>query len=374
LQPIRNLHFFLDKAGTEIQCELDYQNVPILASTQIQFDRALRGKLILEGKDLNEGERPLAIQWTYKQDTGLLVHEIDGQFGGIEASFHALDEGLSLIGSARIDFKELGQIIPPRISQVFSDLKMGQGYELKGKLFLDSGISFKGLFSGKQIELFGYQLRTLLSQCEFNAERIRLYDLKISDSAGIFKIDELIAETISNNPWTLSIPHLTILELRPSLLRNKEAGPLVVRELKIDNLKGLLEDSKTYTAQGELSFINSFRREHTVFDIPSDLLGRIVGLDLELLIPASGKIQYELRNGFFYLTSLAQSYSEAKRSEFFLVTDPAPKMDLDGNLYILVSMKQFVLFKLTESFQILVDGNLGDPQFHLQKKRRFLGL
>jgi hypothetical protein len=144
--------------------------------------------------------------------------------------------------------------------------------------------------------------------------------------------------------------------------------------MRLEDFKGLLEESKTYTAKGELFFINSFRREHTLFDIPSDLLGRIVGLDLELLIPACGHLTYELKNGFFHLTSLHHSFSEGHRSEFFLVPDPAPIMDLDGNLHIIVSMKQFVLFKLTESFQILIDGKLNDPQFHLQKKRRFLGL
>jgi len=303
---------------------------------------------------------------------------MNGEFGGIDASFHALEKG-SLIGSARLDFEKLSKIIPARIAQVFGDLKMGKGYEIKGKLSTEGGISFRGLFSGKQIDLFGYQLRTLLSGFEFDPEKVRLYDLKISDSAGMLKIDELVAEGVGEAPWTISIPHLTILELRPSLLQKinsqpEEAGPLVVREMMIRDFKGLLEDSKTYTARGELSFINSFRREHTVFDIPSDLLGRIVGLDLELLIPACGILEYELKNGFFHLTSLYQSFSEAQRSEFFLVPEPAPMMDLDGNLHILVSMKQFVIFKLTESFQILIDGTLNDPQFHLQKKRRFLGL
>jgi hypothetical protein len=380
LQPIRNLSFSFDQTEMKAAFELDHQNCPVKVSTEVRLgDLSSGGRLTLEGENLHESERPLSIAWTYAEKGGLLIHEIEGQFGGIEASFHALDEGRTLIGSARINFRELGPLIPPRISQVFTDLKMGQGYELKGKLFLDPGISFRGLFTGKQIDLFGYQLRTLLSQCELDADRVRLCDLKISDSAGIFKIDELVAETLPNNPWTLSIPHLSLLELRPSLLQKpgsepKEAGPLVVREMKIENVQGLLEDSKTYTAKGELSFINSFRREHTVFDIPSDLLGRIVGLDLALLIPACGNLEYELKNGFFTLTSLYDSYSEGKRSEFFLVPDPAPRMDLDGNLQIYVSMKQFVLFKLTESFQILVDGQLGDPQFHLQKKSRFLGL
>lgn len=380
LFPIRNLTFSLDKKEAIARFELEHQGYPIKVLSHAAFEDK-RGRLILEDGEssLSPEERPLGIDWSYSNESGFLIREIDGRFGGVEASFHALDAGTTLIGSARIDFETVSKIIPQRIAQVFTDLKMGKGYELKGKLFLGDGISFRGLFTGKQIDLFGFQLRTLLSQFEFDPDRIRLSDLKVSDSAGMLKIDELVAAANGDAPWIISIPHLSILELRPSLLQKpgstpQPAGPLVVREMKIDDFQGLLEDSKTYTAKGALSFINSFRREHTVFDIPSDLLGRIVGLDLELLIPACGILQYELKNGFFHLTRLIDSFSEGQRSEFFLVPEPLPMMDLDGNLHILVSMKQFVLFKLTESFQILIDGKLDDPQFHLQKKRRFLGL
>ena len=316
------------------------------------------------------------------QHKGFSIHEIEGKCAGIDASFHALDEGTCLIGSARVHFGILASVVPAEVAQVFRDLEMGKGYELKGRLFLDeSGPSFRGLLSGKQIELFGYQFRTLLGHIELGAERIHIYDLKISDSAGIMKIDSIEALGIGENPWTIAIPRLIVSELRPSLLQKageeavaEPAGPLVIRELKIEDFKGLLDDSKTYTAAGELTFINSYRREHTVFDLPADVLGRIVGLDLELLIPVCGTLSYTLKDGVFRLTQLRNAYSEGMRSEFFLESDPAPMMDLDGNLRLFVNMKQFVLFKFTESFSISINGKLNDPQYNLQKKRRFLGL
>jgi hypothetical protein len=150
--------------------------------------------------------------------------------------------------------------------------------------------------------------------------------------------------------------------------------PLVVRNLHLDGLTGLVEDSKTYTAKGELFFINTFRREFSVFDLPADVLSRIIGIDLELLIPVKGTLTYELKDGLFHLSELKDSFSEGHRSAFFLVEEANPSMDLDGNLNILIKMKQFVLFKLTESFVIAIDGQLDDPQYHLQKRRKFLGL
>ena len=258
---------------------------------------------------------------------------------------------------------------------------MGKGYELMGGMRInEEGFFFQGILSGKQLELANYQLRTLLAQVEISPTQVRIYDLKISDSACVMKIDEILAKGEGAAPWTLSIPHLTLLEFRPSLLQKVgqppgEISPLVIRSLKINNLKGLLEESKTYTAEGELYFINSYKRENTVFDIPSNVLSRIVGIDLDLLIPVCGTLKYELKNGAFHLTDLAGSFSENKRSAFFLVqTEDSPRMDLDGNLTILIQMKHFVLFKFTEAFLISIDGKLDEPEYHLQRKKRFLGL
>lgn len=379
---INDLSFFCDSFGAKAIFYTVYQGHGIKIGAYVLSWRYLTGRFTFEDTNhpLKEKERPLSIDWTYSFLSGLKVHEIEGQFGGIDAAFHGNEQGTSLIGSMRLHFDELVDFVPPALAELFCDLKMGKGYELKGQLHLaKEGPSFHGLLSGKQFDLFGYQLRTLLAQIELGSRKVKIYDFKISDSAGVMKIDEIVAATAGDDPWTLSIPHLTLLELRPSLLQRpgpppEEAGPLVVRELKLENFHGLLEDSYTYTAQGELKFINSYRREHTVFDIPSDFLGRIAGLDLELLIPACGTLRYELKDRRFHLVELSESYSEAKRSQFFLVHDPPPSMDLDGNLMILVKMKQFVLFKFTESFLISIDGQLNDPQFHLQKKSRFLGL
>ncbi len=362
-----------------------YQGRPIWINAKIACGADLSGCFSFEevGGAILASRPPLSLTWVSSKGSDFRLRSIEGQFSGIDASFHALEEGHTLIGSARIHFQQIAPFLPQRIQTLIRDLSLGKGYEIKGKLSVDEGNpSFCGLLTGKQINLFGFQFRTLLSQIFLDAENFRLWDLKISDSAGIMKIDELIAKGQGDYPWTLSVPLLTLLELRPSLLQSegaedslsvKDAGPLVVREMKLENLEGLLEETDTYTAHGNLEFINSYRREHTIFDIPSDLLGRIIGLDLELLTPACGKIDFDLKEGLFHLTALEDSFSEARRSEFFLVLDPRPTMDLGGNLHIFVAMKQFVLFKFTELFQIRIDGTLRDPRFHLQKKRRFLG-
>lgn len=372
-------------SGEELwaHCNYSHQGQLLKMQLDVDLDPAISGKLTFKSIEdpISEEQLPLTVYWTHSLEKGISIKEIEGAFSGLEASFHAIDEGSSLIGTARFDCSRFSKIVPPEIAELFTDLKMGKGYELKGRLSFSEKIpSFTGLLSGKQFDLFGYQLRTLLARIELAQNKVYVSDLKISDSAAIVKIEEIVAENFELKPWTISIPHLTILELRPSLLQKSGASagsmsPLVVRELKIEGFKGLLDDSKTYTAQGELSFINSYRREHTVFDIPADLLGRIVGLDLELLIPACGTLSYEIKEGKFFLKELKNAYSEGKRSEFFLVpADPIPCMDFNGHLQALVQCKQFVLFKFMESFMISIEGELNDPKFHLQKKRRFWNL
>ncbi len=323
---------------------------------------------------LGEGENPLAIDWEYNDQ--LWIQSIVGSFSGIEASFHAEKPNI-LVGSAHLDFKTLSPLLPQDVANVFREIEMGQGYELKGRLKLEKNLPyFQGILGGKAIELFGFQFRTLLAQVDLGPEKMRIYDIKISDSAGSLKIDEILLE--DHSPWTINIPNLTIHELRPSLLQRPgeslgPLSPLVVRELKVSDFKGILEEGKTYTAKGQLHFINSYKREETVFDLPANVLSRIVGLDLDLLIPVTGDLTFNIQDGYFNLLELTNAYSEGKRSQFFLETDPPPRMDLDGNLQIFIKMKQFVLLKITESFLISIDGVLDDPQYHL-KKRRFFGL
>lgn len=316
-------------------------------------------------------DRGLFVNWTY-QDS-LSLQSIEGACRGLSASFRL--EGDSLIGNARINGNEFRTLLPEKIAQVFHELKIGDGYELMGRVAWNShGLCFQGMMSGKEAELFGFQIRNILGKIRWDEDHLHISHLTLSDFAGSLKVDEISAMGVGEAPWTLSIPLITVTELRPSLLRNVgsplgKMNPLVVRELKIYDFQGFVDDGKTYTAHGELYFINSYKRGKSILELPSDLFSRILGLDLDLLVPVCGTLKYQLKDGFFHFTDLEGAYSENQRSEFFLLAnDDSPKMDLDWNLHILIQMKQFVLFKFTEAFIISVTGKLDDPKFNLQRK------
>ncbi len=347
---------------------------------KVSLDMAQKtGTLSLEEAD---GTDSLEIEWSYQKEMGLLIHSIEGSFAGLEASFHAFEKG-HLIGSSHIDFRRLSEWIAPTAAKSFEELHMGKGYELKGNLQIDpkdlTHLSFQGIFCGKEIELAGFQFRTLLGKADLSSSSFHIYDLKISDSAGIVKIEDLQIQRQEAQPWTIAMPTFLIEELRPSLLRSPgqapgPISPLVLRHLKMVDFHGLLDDGKTYLANGSVSFINSFKRGKTVFDLPANIFGRLIGLDLELLIPVEGELKFTLKDGYFNLKELKGAYSEGHRSEFFLVESDSlvPRMDLDGNLEILVKMEQFVLFSLTKAFMISIEGKLNAPSFRLQKKKTFL--
>jgi len=252
---------------------------------------------------------------------------------------------------------------------------MGDGYEFRGKILSSNNdFQFKGTFTGKDIELGGFVYQTLMSDILIGSKSVGISDLKVSDKSGIFKINKLDIFK-EKDKWSFAIPEFKIIEFRPSLLQKigkpkDEIKPLVFREIALMDINGELEDKKTYKGHGYLSFINSFKRDHSVFDVPADFFGRIFGLDLELLIPVKGKADLELKDGKIYFSNLENAFSEGNRSKFFLASKVFPHtLDLNGELDIHIQMKHYLLFTFTESFILSIEGNLSDPKFGLKKKK-----
>jgi hypothetical protein len=353
---LRNIHVKYHNNAWIIDAECKWNE----QWAKIKLDPTKRTLLLQDGS-----QGPLKITW--REDK--TIDAIDGSFAGIQTNF-VLSEG-RITGQAFIDFRSLVKWMPSDLAKALTKLQMGDGYEVKGS-FHPETFEFQGILTGKQFDLFGVQLRTLFSHLHWQNGKLDISGVEISDSAMKLTIDQ-----IQIDGTTIAMPHFSIQDLRPSLLhkRGKDEeppSPLQVRSLEFRDFKGTLNDEKTYTAKGNLSFINTYKRVETLFDIPSQFFGRIIGLDFDLLIPVTGDLDFEIRDGYIWLGELKNAFSEAKRSEFFLVrTDTSPRMDLDGNLEIHVRTKQYVLFTLTEGFMISIEGDLSNPKFRLQKKMKF---
>ncbi len=337
----------------------------------------LRGEVVFQEKE--EEKNPLTIVWSLEEKEFLRIQEMKGNFFGIEASLFekSFDKKKgTLLGTLYFDFFRFLPLLPSPFRSFLEKAQLGEGYELKGLFSYDNIPRFEGIVTARDFEIGGFRFKTLLSKIEWDPLVLQLKDLKMSDSCGMLKLESLCIEKTAKGR-KVYIPKIQVKEFRPSLMKKpgkepQALQPFLIRSALLEQVQGYLEDMSSFTAKGSLFFINSFKREHTLLDIPSDVLGRIFGLDLELLIPVRGDVELQLKEGRFLLTALNEAYSENNRSKFFLVEKDTPAyIDLQGNLHINVKMKQYVLFKFTENFIIKIRGNLQDPKWSLNRKKSF---
>ncbi|NGX56279.1 MAG: hypothetical protein K1060chlam5_00517 [Candidatus Anoxychlamydiales bacterium] len=388
----KNLEFFIDKNKFQLK-DLSFSNFLdkvflkfdylhnknfYTIDSQLKFNDILKGATTFIDKTSNT---PLKVLWSMNEDNNFKIKEIKGSFCGIDASFQEQNNQIlqtNLFGSMKLDFSKLFYLLPNNAAEFVDKFKIKNGYELSGKLNLDLDkkpkFNFKGIFAGKNFDLLNFEFKTLFCSVLASDDSINISNFKISDSSGILTVNSMNFINNSSN-WEFNIPKIQVRDLRPSLLKKKDQvqakiSPFLIREMTFFDFKGNTSDKNSITAKGYLSFINSFKRGHYVFDFPTDVLSRIVGLDLQLLTPVKGLIDFYVNDSKFYLTEMKDSFSENERSKFFLSDKgQKPYIDFNGNIYINIAMKQFVLFKFTESFIISIRGDLVTPKCNLKKKR-----
>jgi hypothetical protein len=370
------------------KCKFDFlfphENEYLKISSQMNFSNKISGHLQFcrLQEEFSSEHVPLTVQWSHKKNIGICIDSICGYFCGIDAFFHIeeidLDKKLiNLLGSAKIDFSKLTPILPYKIKKHIQNIKIGKGYAFKGRITLPLSSPkwnrISGIFYAKQFELYSYVFKTLMANVDISPKEIVIEDINLSDKSVIVRAKKFVLK--NTDGWEFSLPELSVCDLRPSLLKRKDSPmekikPLLVRKMELKDLKGSFEDKKTITGNGKIHFINSFKRNNSIFDIPADVLGRIVGLDLDLLIPVVGNISFSIENEKCIFTELKDAYSQGKRSKFFFV-EHLPFIDFTGKIDMHIRMKQYVLFKLTENFMMSINGNISDPNFRFHKKRGF---
>lgn len=242
----------------------------------------------------------------------------------------------------------------------------------------ESSLYFHGDLLGKNFVCKGYELEQLSAKLDLSPSFVTIRNLEITDPAGVIYADQFEAFISPDAKWVVSLPLIQVNDFYPSLL--KEIGsfyvpikkPLVVNRIEVTGIKGELGDPATLVGTGKLFFSNPPKNnlQNTIFAIPSEILSRI-GLDLKVLNPVTGSIQYEIRDNKIYLTRFKDIYSEGKLSRFYLPnTDYKSYLDFEGNLHVQVKMKQYnLVFKLAELFTVTVQGSLTKPTYTLQKQQ-----
>lgn len=366
---LKETKWFYDKNHLNVDVTLPFWGSEFSIQTKTYLDD--EGRTIIEGVEKGGKETALYVECRLLDPEGLSIQKLQGNLFGLEFQFLKANkmEEWTFLGDIKIDVDRLKLVVGDDIKQFLEDLKFHRGYELKGELTIkreDLGASFfEGYLKGRDFDFLGYVFKTLLASVRIDQKGIYLKDLSISDEGVTAAIDELKIDLSLRGGLSLHIPEIRVDELRPSLLKKKyehqRLKPFCVKTMVFQDVTGNLADVRSFTGKGHLKFVNTFKEGHNLLDIPIEIISRL-GLDIGLLVPIQGEMDYVIKNGKLIFTKLKNSFSESKRSYFYLWNKTESYIDFYGNMHIDIRMKQYVLFKITELFILSLQGSLEKPK------------
>ncbi len=297
---------------------------------------------------------------------------IAGEFSGIKTQLRKkAGAGIHLLGTTEVDFTKVRQLFPRDTAPPWQGLLLGKGFTIEGDLVIQNEqFGFKGEVRGDNCELLGCQIQKLSSVMTWMPQRLRLEKLQVTDPALTLAIRSLaLEETAAGKIWTLNCPFAQVREFQPSRLRKigkppASSKPFVIRNLTFLDIMGDLGNPKTFSGECALHFTNSAKKEESILDVPLEFL-KDVGLDPSVLVPIQGELEGHFENGRLLFTALKSSYSEGRRTQFFLSErGDGSYIDLQGNMHIDLSVKQAVVLKLAESLRLGIRGSVAKPLLH----------
>ncbi len=333
-------------------------------------------------KESGDYRPPLKISWS-KDKEHFCFESIQGTVLGMEFHLQKKEESMNghvLNGVINCNLREAKHLFPLTFESWIDKLSLGAGYTIAGdfqlSIFPLNLDGFRGTLNGKEFEVGNFHVESLSSEIIYDKEHLSLRNFQVADNAGEMNI-ALLELFRHQDQWEVQIPRLSLRNARPSLLRKEMKGEkkkhksylktFIIPRLEIENLAGVIGKASSFSGKGEMHFnhvqTNNFLSN--LLYIPTEITGRI-GLDFSLLVPVRGTVRYEIHDGKIHLLKLENSYSEGKRSRFYLVDDTAAYIDFDGKLSLQLGMKQYnLLMKIAELFTISVNGTIFKPTYSL---------
>lgn len=323
---------------------------------------------------------PLKIQWAFDSQQRPCIKQVEGQLPGLTMHLHDISSSspacFCLGGDILIDTQRIAPLLTPEQRETLQNWQIGSVYDLSGIwsfTFDHSGFipMFEGTMRGENFICKGYQFQHFTSHVTLQPEFIRFEQMNVYDPAAKCDIGTLELRKKEQGNWIVTAPSIEVHELRPALLREAFAAAgykqkaLVIQSIHMQNLAGSLTDSRSLTADGTLYFTNPQKKNlpNILFAIPAELLSRL-GLDLSMLTPVSGHIDFTVEEGKIILKEFRDMYSDGKISKFFLANEGT--IDFDGHLNVQVRLKQFnVLLKIAELFTIQIQGTIKKPAYNI---------
>ncbi len=396
-----DIYRFLDKEYPLKDFAFEYTPSAIKASTlytigkevvQLSMHSAFKnlesGQLTLQPLKV-EGAYPdsLALKWKVDPNHGYYIEEIRGKLHGICCNLAQNfqkpleDNSLKMIGHVELDFTKAKNLFEPSIAEALTNYGIGKGYSLEGELNIDKDdtkewadrLTFQGTLFGSEFTFLGYTFSHFFADLDHSSDLTTLKRLQLIDPSLTVALPTL---AFASKAKGVMVPSLEVTNFRPALLRKisgktpYQSRSLVVERMDIHDLTGILGERKSFSGKGSLSFSNPPKMglKHTIFAIPAEILTRI-GLDLDVLTPVCGNIDFFIEDEKVVLKRFKDMYSKKKVSKFALRNGAGPSyLDFDGNLNLAVKMKQYnLIFKLAELFTVSVQGTIWKPTYSLRK-------
>lgn len=385
-----------DPLGVKIATEYLYQNNWYWLQARSANPNFEEGQLEVSELAINNyptNKDPLRINWRLDPINGCCIDKVQGTLSGLnfnlvrDKTIPLTPDQLSLTGAVTVNMRNAVKLLNPEIAAKAASWEVGDGYSLYGQWCLKKGLSiplterlcFQGVLSGNNFEFFGYRFNSMSADLNYAKGHIALTSLNVNDPCGSFHAGEIVLWDDGSSQWFSSVPLLTITQFRPCLLdsgvnvKPAVGKALLIRQMEIQDLRGVVGNKNSFTGYGKLTFTNSNKKNppHPIFAIPSEILSRI-GLDLGVLTPARGAVYYNIEDGKVNFKRFKDVYSKGKISKFYLPNNGYQSyIDFDGNVHMQVRMKQYnLLFKLAELFTVNIQGTLKKPIYSLQKQSK----
>lgn len=364
-----------------------HEDLPVWFSLRTGLSNLSHGQLVatLQEPKLQHNAEAITIHWQRNSHSKISIQKVEGKCAGIDVNLvhdgNSNGKLFSLSGKIVLELTEKN-LLPQQVQRAFDDWKIGGRYTLSGHWSATADdVEFIGNLLGHNSTLNGYHCETLSANLEGSSNRILLKDIHLNDVSGSIAAKIVKIFRKNEEDWQFTTPSLTVSEFHPSLLRAID-GPLfppdstfVIREMTLHNFSGLLSDPATFQAQGEAFCLNPPKRDqpNAIWAIPTDVLSNF-GLNLSVLCPVAGTIQFQVADKRIYLTKFKDMYSAGKLSKFYLPKKQTMPyyIDFDGNISLQVRMKQTsLLFKLAELVTVNIQGTLQNPTYSVFKQFEF---
>lgn len=388
--PLQNFQLIYDPLHLNIWTQCQYQDKNYWLHLISDSMSLSHGRLILsEHPLLPTRENPLesvTAIWERQRDKGWCIRQILGRISGIDLDLiHAqkmdFSSKITLKGSIGVDLEKSAQLFHGEKAGWIDQFSFKGKYCAEGEFIFDknslSKLVFKGNLSGKECQIAGVGIASLTSNLTLQEDVLQLENLEMEDLAGRLSVNRAIVRKQSPHTWLASCDRLTVAEMRISRLQSpwtqkSTRGKSFLRTLfipifELTDFSGNLMDPETFLGSGKLEFSNLPKRTFlsNLLLLPTEITARI-GLDLSLLIPVRGIIDYEIKEGKIHLNEFKEMFSDGKRSRFYLAENTAAFVDFKGRLNMKIKMKQYnLLMKLAEFFTISVKGTLLKPAYTL---------